>query len=976
MDIGSWEINFAGLPQHIADTLDEFGHVVIDDSRQDPAALGDDLLDGASYVGIVRGRQNSGDSFRLFGPGIAAWLGDEDGKGEIIEAALAFSASAFADVVPALLPDSVQAGTITDVSGSSFTYTFLWQSPREALNYLCDTVNGEWRLNTDFTLDAGPAEDLFVTDPVAVIVRRDTGRQLDLEAFPGSTVSARDLEDFTTRVVLIGQIDGFSDLDVVTATADIDPGLNPYVDRFGNPVVLTRIVDESGTDSGTADARAQLALNRFSGPEQTVTLDTSSYTIHGRVRPGDYVWVWDPEAGAVDTANEIVFRGERLNPIKIRVLGVTRPVQTGAGVYYRASDGTWTDLSDYLVPSDDESTLEIGENRRALTSGSSVVGRVPTDAPDGSDSSVPNTPTWVEGSFSQATYQDDTGLSRAQIGLVWTGPSTNTDGSAFSDGSHFEIRFRRAPFQTGTWAQAAAAGSWSLMGTWGNPIGASGSTDWETRFVGIDVFNTLILDLTPGTRYEFQIRALDSASPPNASAWTASVFLYAAEDSIAPATPAAPVVAGALTQISVKHLLGDDGGGTYNLDLDLAYLEVHASTAGSGFTPDEADDSATRLGKIEATRAQIVGQIPVLGDFPVSTTDELHVKVIAVDQAGNRSAPSAAAAVTAELIPDQWVSDLTATKLTAGDLTASYGLVGLLTTGNPSGARFEAGDDGSNTGFMLRRSTGTLALHGDATTGDLIGYSTDGTTKTFRLEASTGDFYLYKDGTNAALFLDASAGTLEMTGKLTSGDGVGTGNTIVIDPADTTVKFYPDSTTSRVEFNANTFTAPDGSGSAAGLLLRSYNTSSQTDGPSWLLWPDGQWFSFRDTAGNTRGGRLLLYSEGGPGAFLGYQDASVDAYLSVDNVGEYSFKGRFKGNTASGTEDAVYIGFANTSGSSGVARSYGFTMADARVILHSSQGLDTWTYMSAVSATGFTILKGGGALSDAWIHYASFGTDL
>ena len=52
----------------------------------------------------------------------------------------------------------------------------------------------------------------------------------------------------------------------------------------------------------------------------------------------------------VDTDNEIFFRGEYINPYKLRLLSASWPLTEGMGVYFLAPSATttWTDLTRFV----------------------------------------------------------------------------------------------------------------------------------------------------------------------------------------------------------------------------------------------------------------------------------------------------------------------------------------------------------------------------------------------------------------------------------------------------------------------------------------------------------------------------------------------------------------------------------------------------------------------------------------------------
>src|SRR5919197_444997 len=316
--IGSWELALsAATPQSIWDSLIHYGHVVIHPASIDVRVAGESALLSARYVGVLRKKDHQ-EGFSLGGGGMALWLGDEDGKGHVIEDPLAIVNKTLEQATRLIMPlaqSSIREGSYFSLPGNPlFTNTFQWVTQREALNYLSDTLGAEWKVLGSGVLNIGPAASLFVTNPKAVLVRREQGMDLTLRAFRGDVTTEQSIDDFTTRVVLLASDDNGS---VASADADIAPGLNPYKDIYGNSLVMTRLIGESSTDFTNAPARAQLQLNRFSGTSDALTLSTAEYDVNGVVSVGDYLWVYDPEHQLVDNTVDVIFRGQRINPLKL-----------------------------------------------------------------------------------------------------------------------------------------------------------------------------------------------------------------------------------------------------------------------------------------------------------------------------------------------------------------------------------------------------------------------------------------------------------------------------------------------------------------------------------------------------------------------------------------------------------------------------------------------------------------------------------
>lgn len=686
--LGSWDVTLKpDTPRNLLDKLRPTGHIAVVAGRVDPEQYGDNILTMARYVGVQRGWDVNEDVFSLEGVGMVWWLGDEDGKGAVFETAVSASGSSFADAVRAVIaPASVTEGTLYSVPGT-YSYSYQWKNPREALNSVCDvwgtpTYPVEFRVNGDGSVDAGRIEDLYGTTPTCLVIAKSAGYDLDLIALPGKFSSTRDIEDFSTRVVALGQGEGET-ISASGASLSAVGKTNPYLDLYGNPVVLTRIVDASDSENVNLYNLAAQQVGRFASTRDEMNLSADDYDISGDLQAGHFIYAYDPDAGLFDTDVEIEFRGERINPVALRVLETTYPIVSGMTVAFRTQAGEWLDLTDYVEFEQAASTsMKVAGYDRALTSGTTTP---PGDRVNG-DSSVPDTP--VFGTFVGTTYQANGDETKAQIVVTWTEP-LNEDGSTIVDGDHYEIRYRpnvTAPYAA-TWTEASQD-TWNELYTWNQPrVAAITSTDWQTVYAPFDTDSYRVQELTPSVIYEFQIRAVDTANPPNKSQWSATTAFEAPRDTQPPSTPAAPLVAGSRIAIQVVHQLGVAAGGTFNLEPDTNHLEVHVSN-NSTFLPDDS----TIVGRLLCAAALQSG-IPVVGTFPVEETDTRYVKVVAVDRSGNKSTASDASSASVLLIDDAHISDLTVSKVTAGTISADWILAAAIRTA-ASGQRVELNADG------------------------------------------------------------------------------------------------------------------------------------------------------------------------------------------------------------------------------------------------------------------------------------------
>lgn len=664
--VGAWELSLSDkTPRQVLDQLDYFGHIVITPGRVNAVEYGDSLLSAARYVGVMRNREGS----KFSGVGMAFWLGDEDDKGDIFETAVTLTGASFAASVAALLPPNgaVTAGTINSVAGT-YTGVHKYQTPRKALTYVTDVFGAEWRVNGNGTLDAGTVAQLYRTTPRAILVANGEGEDLLHVGLPGEMSLQTDVEDYTTRVVLLAEGDGDA-----MATGSANATGVTAKDIHGNTIKLTRLVSESETGAGNADTRAAIALAAVSTPRSAVSLNSNAYDVKGDIIVGDYLYVFDLDRGFVDPTQEVYWNGQSINPVALRCIELTWPVRENWTVAFRRTDGTWIDLSDYYLSERGSTTIVVGE----FGSASMDIGsQAPGDRVGGVDSSVPGVPTFNT-PFSSVAYQSSSvSDARAAVYLTWNQP-LNVDSSTILDGDHYEVRYRVSQTFSYpiTWAQAATV-HWNAMQTWARPLSnpAATSDQWITAFVGWDTTQLMIPELMVASEYEFQIRAVDSATPPNAGAWSASVFYITKADVVAPSVPAPPEVASSLIGVQVTHRLGKSTGGTFNLESDLDHFEVHVG--GPFFAPEES----TLVGKMMANAGNLMGKIPVVATFQVENTSDVWVKVVAVDKWGNKSGASDAVQSSAILIDNAHISDLTASKITAGTISADLLLSGSIKT--------------------------------------------------------------------------------------------------------------------------------------------------------------------------------------------------------------------------------------------------------------------------------------------------------
>jgi hypothetical protein len=926
--LGQWEIDLLPtIPRETLDALQYFGHIAIIRGRVDPTLYGDNLLRSARYVGVLTGNSLAddartkipNDNVKISGVGMAMWLGDADGKGSVYENAVTAASATFADTIRMLLPASgaVTEGTLYPVAGQ-YTGTHQWQSPREAIEYVCQTMSTtavpvSWRVNGDGTLDAGPESNLFVTTPTCTVVALGSGDDLAMRGIPGSIDLAGDVEDYTTRVVLLAEGEGTS---IATGAADISPATS-YKDIHGNAIKLTRLVSESDTASANAATRAQLALSQYVAPKQDLRLNIQDYDVEGSFALGDYLYAYDPDKGLYDANTEITFRGQRLNPIKLQVTEISWGVTADYTVAYRTANGVWLNLTDHIQTSDAGTYVTVGGFDRALNSNGEPVGSRPN-----ADTSVPGQPVFIT-PFTGTAYLDNRGFTRARVVLRWNAPN-NVDGSSILDGDHYEIRWAidTDMIYPASWASVSQI-RWQDMQLWRQPFAAP-TGQWQTMVAPWDATTAQLQDLSPGIGYDLQIRAVDKTG--NTGAWSPTTTFVASSDNIPPSTPAAPSVAGSRIAVQVTHQLGKSSGGTFNLESDLDHLEIHVS-----YEPTFTPDATTLKGKALATAGMMQAQIPVVFTTQVEETSARYVRVVAVDKTGNKSGPSDAATATALLIDDAHISDLTVSKVTAGTINADFVV----------GARIKTADTGP------------------------------------RVELNSAGLQAYNASGTQTVSIASADGAVSIIGTLKSGTS---GKRIEINPGSTLlpeIRWYANTGTDYGYINA----ISSGTDVTLGTNSSPYDDSGvQVISRTYLSNVGAQLAVIRADTQATRGGQIFatpgnlfaVYNKDGTDGGYYYADPSRGRIGWNPNNGTdgqyFDFiqgltlhVGKWRNYLAAGSTDGIFTGTFTwnygTSGTTAIALSYGPTMDSSMVPICQFRYPNTVFrngQVTANSTTGFT----------------------
>jgi len=358
---GDFRVRLRVQTPHLMETVLEMGHIVIlPQYPGNPAGFTDaSLLASARYAGVVLETEWANGVMTVYGTGLDWHLG-EGNIGPRLESIFEFDGTDLKETLTGMLPAVLEPGNIQAVG--SYKGEHEYQTCKEAITTLMRTLDAHYRINPNGTVDAekvGTGE-IFVEDPRVVVVRTNVGSDALWTGVPSKElISRRKARDFATAAIIGADFNWW-------VTPDDSPvyyGLNGQM--------IQRIILDSGAGVDPDDQReygAGLLEEHSVLKEEQIRLDQYEIVpVAGGsiVKPGDMVFVWDPQSGFYDTDNAPVwFRGECIAPAKLRVHEVEWPITEGMGVYYRPSKQSvttqdWIDLTPYI---DWEATASEGES--------------------------------------------------------------------------------------------------------------------------------------------------------------------------------------------------------------------------------------------------------------------------------------------------------------------------------------------------------------------------------------------------------------------------------------------------------------------------------------------------------------------------------------------------------------------------------------------------------------------------------------
>lgn len=349
----------SSTPWGVLDAIRPQDHIVITPQRiHNPADLTRATLLAFARLGgftMVYLRRNG--KYTLSGPDVSYWLGGGEGYANPIvpkeprsNRIRLGSAATLTTWLNGLFPaNGITLGTVTN-TGTSTTGAIPYPAPlREALDDICQLTGAEWRVNHDFTLDAGPSTTLYPLTPTVLLTDQPGGTEGTLRSVQALNLS-RDIDASMTATRVIGygagtETGGNPTVRAVTGTPTGVRNVRPG----GGTPDFTVLADAPGIRPSGLNAHLTSVLNEYASPEVEVRLAVRAYGISTIIRPGDRLWCWSPLDDIYDLANQIDARGQVAFPMRLRDSSLTAPVTSEMGVFALINDGaTIIDLSPWV----------------------------------------------------------------------------------------------------------------------------------------------------------------------------------------------------------------------------------------------------------------------------------------------------------------------------------------------------------------------------------------------------------------------------------------------------------------------------------------------------------------------------------------------------------------------------------------------------------------------------------------------------
>lgn len=349
---GSFEVPLSvASPWSLWSRCVEFGHIVVLPQWIDPTGLNDDAILGLSrYTGVVLKKWIDDDALVLEGASLHWHLGDDSGAGPTREGDQSFSSASPLSVLANALTDTgLTVGTVTS-TGNFYTSHHYFDSPAQIIRTACLAIGAEYRVNPDGSVDIGPKNVVYNTDDADIsvfVVRKGFGTDAIYHSVPVNNMkTSLDATEYVTRVIVTADTENTGAL---TEVDSLSRTPTPDYKNLAGDTLKRCFVNTMGVSQPIAVATYTTSELAQRSLEQRQDISTDHYEIaEGTLQVGDAFYAFDPPA-FTDPNNPQYFRGETIFPIASRLLAADWPLREGMGVFYRAADAEYTDLTRFVA---------------------------------------------------------------------------------------------------------------------------------------------------------------------------------------------------------------------------------------------------------------------------------------------------------------------------------------------------------------------------------------------------------------------------------------------------------------------------------------------------------------------------------------------------------------------------------------------------------------------------------------------------
>lgn len=346
MQVGDFSIDLRPeTPKSIRDavrsaTLDRSGYICTFNTPTDKPTLS-----AALSVGWLTQRTGR---YQFAGIDLAGILQNNGNLGQHVTTQTTYAAQTLSAWFDDLLPfGGITKGTVTNTGTSPALDHKLGLGLREMIDYVCAQAGAVWRINTDGTLDAAAPDTLFGTTPSVLVADQPTTELGGpLTGIRGRVVGLlEDASQIAKRTIGYGEGVG-TDIEVATTTAagDLLIGIN------GSPVQIDRPIDLPSSTGTELTSLTAAASARYAEPRRVFLVSGVSSGVRARIAPGDPIYVYDLDADV--TGDDLVlFAGESIRPLSVRVLSIEWEAHRGQGVWLFEPPSGWTDLTPWVPAS-------------------------------------------------------------------------------------------------------------------------------------------------------------------------------------------------------------------------------------------------------------------------------------------------------------------------------------------------------------------------------------------------------------------------------------------------------------------------------------------------------------------------------------------------------------------------------------------------------------------------------------------------